>query len=315
MKRCLALLALLLCLVGRPALAEVTLRSSVMVDGPVVKLGDLFDNIGNKADVAVARAPAPGRRVTVDSDWLRRVAAMNGLDWRPQTVFDQCMIERNGVTITHAQIEATILKALADQNLPAGAQVELANRSMEIVVPVDVPPDMEVRDLSYDSEYKRFNATIEAPAHSPAATRVHVSGRVVSTIEVPVLARPIGRGDIIAARDLVWTRVRQDAVRRDMLVDADHIIGLTPRHELSAGQMVGATDLQKPIVVTRGSLVTMVLQTGSMSLSAQGRAVEEGSVGDVIRVINTHSNLTVEGKITAPNIVTVSLNGVTALAN
>ncbi len=317
MNRSLALLALLLCplLVGRPAFAEVTLRSSVVVDGNVVKLGDLFDNVGDKADVAVARAPAPGRRVTVDADWLRRVAAMNGIDWRPQTVFDQSLIERSGVTITHTQIEAEILRALADQNIPANSQVELASRSMQIVVPIDASLQMDVRDLSYDSEYKRFSATIEVPAHSPSATRVHVSGRIVSTLQVPVLARPIGRGDVITAHDIVWTRMREDAVRRDIVTDAEHIIGLTPRQEMRAGQMVAANDLQKPVVVTRGALVTMVLRSGTMSLSAQGRAVEEGSVGDVIRITNTHSNLTVEGKITAPNIVTVTLNGASALAN
>ena len=51
-----------------------------------------------------------------------------------------------------------------------------------------------------------------------------------------------------------------------------------------------------------------------MSLTSQGRAVEQGSVGDTIRITNTRSNMTVEGKIEGLNLVTVPLNG-TALAN
>jgi flagella basal body P-ring formation protein FlgA len=278
-------------------------------------LGDLFDNVGAKADVAVARAPAPGRRATLDADWLQHVANMNGLDWHPQNVFEQAVVERSGVSVTHDQIEAELLSALAGQGVAEGSQIELANRATQIIVPVGVALQIGVRDLFYDARYKRFTATIEVPANSPSATRIRVTGRVFQTVDIPVLAHQIGRGDVITARDIAWTKMREDAIRRDIVTDPGQLIGMTPRQMVRSGQMISTSDLQKPVAVARGALVTMVLKYGAMSLSAQGHAVEQGSVGDVIRVTNSHSNLTVEGKIEGPNMVSVSLNGTTALAN
>ena len=51
----------------------------------------------------------------------------------------------------------------------------------------------------------------------------------------------------------------------------------------------------------------IVLQFGNMSLTAQGRAVEDGAKGDTIRVLNTTSNRQVEGIVVAPDTVSVSI--------
>jgi flagellar basal body P-ring formation protein FlgA len=315
MNRFLLPLALVLALASQSALAEALLRPNVVVDGDLVTLGDLFDNVGDKAGVAVARAPLPGKRVAVDADWLQRVATMNGVDWRPRSAFDQAIVERSGVTVGHEQIEGELLKALAAEGIPQHAEIELANRGAQMTVPVGVALDIGVRDLYYDSRYKRFTATIEMPANAPDATRMRVSGRVFATVDVPVLAHSLSRNEVVAAHDLVWARMRQDTLRRDIITDVDQIIGMEPRQSLRSGQMLSSSDLQKPVAVARGALVTMVLRYGAMSLSSQGRAIEQGSVGDVIRITNTRSNLTVEGKVEAPNMVSVQLNGVTALAN
>jgi len=315
MNRLLLPLALAFGLAAQSAAAGALLRPNIVVDGDVVKLGDVFDNVGAKADVAIARSPAAGRRVTLDADWLQRMANIHGVDWRPQNVFEQAVVERSGVTVTHEQIEAELLTALAGQGITENAQIELANRAVQIVVPVGVSLQIGVRDLFYDSRYKRFTATVEVPANSPSATRVRVTGRVFKSIDVPVLARQVNRGDVIAARDLTWAKMREDSVRRDVIVDPSEVIGMTPRQTVRSGQMISTSDVQKPIAVPRGALVTMILKNGAMSLSAQGHAVEQGSVGDIIRVTNSHSNLTVEGRVEGPNMVSVSLNGTAALAN
>jgi flagella basal body P-ring formation protein FlgA len=305
--------------IGLPALPAAAgtalLRPNVVIDGDVVKLGDLFDNIGAKADTAIARAPAPGHRAVLDADWLQRVANNYRIDWQAQNAFEQAVVERSGVTIGHDQIEAQLVQALVAQGVAPDAQVELANRQTQVVVPVGADLQIGVRDLFYDSHVKRFSATVEVPANAPNATRIRVSGRVFPTVDVPILAHPVARGDVIAGNDITWTRVREDSLRRDVVTDTAQLIGYTPRQGLRPGQMISTADLQKPIAVQRGALVTMVLRYGSMHLSAQGHAVEQGSVGDSIRVTNTHSNLTVEGKVEGPNMVSVSMTGGSPLAN
>jgi flagella basal body P-ring formation protein FlgA len=108
------------------------LRAHVLVDGPMVTLGDLFDNAGERANAQVMRAPPPGTHVTVDTDWLAHVALVNNLSWKPRDLFDEAVIERTGLTIGRDQIAAALQAALAARGAPAGATVDLESRTQQI---------------------------------------------------------------------------------------------------------------------------------------------------------------------------------------
>ncbi len=296
------------------AWAEALLRPSAMIDGPVVTLGDLWDNVGAKAKTPIARSPAPGRRVTVNAEWLAQTARAYGVDWRPASNFDQIVVERNGITIDHDKIEQALRAALADEDLGPNAEIELSNRGTEIVVPVDSGTKIGVRDMNYDRRINRFTATLEVPEGSPTAVRTQVAGRIYQMLKVPVLTRPVNRGEVISAADITTLKVRADQVRRDVMTDPAGMVGMTPKEPLRAGQMVGSNDLQKPIAVARGALVTMVLKFGPMTLTAQGRAAEPGAVGDLIRVANSNTNQVVEAKVDGPDLVSVAPTGGNLLA-
>lgn len=292
------------------AAAGALLRAHVLVDGPMVTLGDLFDNAGERANVQVLRAPPPGTHVTVDTDWLTHVALVNNLSWKPRNLFDEAVIERTGLTVGHDQIAAAIEAALAQRGAPEGSVVELESRTQQMVVATDQSAKLAVRDLFYDRAANRFSATISA-----GDSKLMVAGRLYPTIEVPVLNRAVARGETISAQDIAMVRMREDALRPASLTDAGAIVGMAAKVALRANAPVGGADLQRPLAVSRGSLVTLVLNYNGMALTAQGRAVDQGSLGDTVRVTNTHSNLTVEGIIDGTNRVRVSLTGPVALAN
>ena len=50
--------------------APVMMKSHVIVDGPFVLLSDLFEGAGDQGATAIARSPAPGKRV-VDDDMVQ----------------------------------------------------------------------------------------------------------------------------------------------------------------------------------------------------------------------------------------------------
>lgn len=304
-----ASLALMLAGCAAPALADAILRPSVVVDGDVVHLSDIFDNAGPNGSQVVAHAPLPGQRVVVDADWLQHIAAMNGLDWKTDNPFLELVIARNGIAVGREQITERLRAALQKEGISPDAQIELVNRDIQLIVPVGQPASVAVTDLYYDSQYKRFSATLVAPADATDPARLSVSGQVFETIEVPVVAHPIMRGATIATSDLNFVRMRQDRVGRDVVTDIDQIIGMAPRQSMRAGQTVQLNQLQRPVAVARGALVTMVLRQDSMRLTAQGRAIDQGSVGDVIRVANTRSNMTLSARIEGENLVSVGMNG------
>ncbi|MBI3445015.1 MAG: flagellar basal body P-ring formation protein FlgA [Magnetospirillum sp.] len=292
------------------------LRTSVVLDSDAIRLGDLWDNIGDKAATPLANAPAPGKKVTLETRWLLAVAQSYGIDWRPATPFERSVVERSGQTVDIRTIETELKEALVMEGAPAGSALELSSRGqMQIVIPTGASPTVAVKDIAYDQRMNRFTAVIESPAGAPNAVRMKVSGHVYASTRIPVLAHVMGRGDIIREADLEWVDVREEVARRDVATSARQLIGQEPRYQMRAGVPVRVTELQKPVVVAKNSAVTIVMRTKFMTLTAQGRAIEDGSTGDVIRVTNVQSKQIVDAKVEAPGQVSVLPGGLRTLAN
>lgn len=136
------------------------------------------------------------------------------------------------------------------------------------------------------------------------------------TVSIPVLRQDVARGEVIDEDDLRYTDVPSRRTRGNIAVDASEVIGYAARRRLRAGQMLRLTDVEVPVLVEKNAIVTMVLKMDDMTLTVQGRAQDRGAEGDFIRVLNTDSMQTVEGRVVAPNIVEISAPArLTALAS
>ena len=293
--------------------APVTLRQSVTVSGGMVRLGDLFVPAGDKAEAAVAYAPAPGKRAIFDARWLYRVARAYGLNWRPLGIHEKAVVVRESIVIGRREIADHILAALVDKGVDADMQVELSNRMLRIHIPSDSTTTVAVEDVTYEPRTRRFIAIVAAPADDPAARRIRVTGRVHRVVDVPILTRRVLAGEVIRERDVKWIRMRSDRLQRDTIQDPGGLIGKSPRRGLRAGVPVRVSDVRLPVLVPRRSLVTIVYRVRSMTLTTQGRALEDGGAGDTVRVANTQSNTVVQAVVTGVNRVSVQPAGPIAM--
>ena len=312
----------ILALLPEPAAAErstvaerpVMLRQAVTISDDVVHLGDLFVDAGDKADVRIARAPAPGRRIVLNAHVLYRIAQAHDLDWRPLSVRDQVVIERDSIVIEGEEIERHILASLADRGVdPDRVAVELGDPGLRLHLSADSDPTVAVEQVAYDPRSGRFAAVLVAPSGNRATRPVRVSGRLHDVTEVPVLAQRVMRGQVISAGDVEWQKTRTERLPANAVLDADGLIGLTPKRTLQPGQPVRVSEVQRPVIVPKGGLVTLVLTTSGMQLTARGRALEDGGEGDVIRVANAHSRTLVEGVVTSAGQVLIRLPGSQAM--
>ncbi|MBI5164895.1 MAG: flagellar basal body P-ring formation protein FlgA [Magnetospirillum sp.] len=298
---------------GLPA----TLRANALVEGETLKLGDLWENLGDKGETVIAAAPQPGKRVSLDARWLAAVANGFGIDWRPMTAFDRIVVERAGQSVDPRLIDTELREALALEGLPPGSSFDISNRSVlsNLMIPAGQPATVGVRDVVLDTRMNRFSATIELPANAPNATRVRVSGRTFITARIPVLTRVINRGEVITAKDVVWQEIREEGVRRDIVTDIAQLVGTEPRMTMRAGVPVRLSEVRLPVLVEKHSQVTIVLKTPFMQLTAIGKALDEGGKGDTVHVLNTRTKQTVEGRVVAPGTVAVAPGGARIVMN
>lgn len=292
-----------------------TLKPSATVDADVVRLGDIFDDAGPLADGIVARAPMPGRRYVLDSEWLDDAARANGLAWRPSTRFDRIVVERAGRAIGRDAIADALRDALRRDGDGRRFTIEFSGRSPEATISPLAPPSIEVQSLAVDPPSGRFSALLVVGGGHASAQRLPVAGRAIATREVIVLRRTVQQGEIVRADDLTTVDLREDALRPDTLIDADRLIGLSARRPMRPGEALREADFRAPVLVARNASVTLVLKAGGMTLSALGRAVDEGARGDTIRVVNVQTKRTIEAQVVGPDTVMVLAGARPALIN
>ena len=176
-------------------------------------------------------------------------------------------------------------------------RVEL-DAQFRLFVPVGASTDIQLQKIDYKPETGRFSAEVRvASDDGDAPPVVHISGRIVGMVTMPVLNRPMMPGEVVRAEDITTADYRVDQMQAGGVMDPHELVGETPRHPLHAGQPLRASDLQVPVVVKRNDLVLIVLERPGLYLTAEGRALEDGGKGTVIRVTNTQSKRTIDATV------------------
>ncbi len=115
-----------------------------------------------------------------------------------------------------------------------------------------------------------------------------------------IATRNIRAGEIIAAADIDAPSSRE-ALRR-----AVAIIGMETSRAVYRGQTLDDGALRKPTLVERNAIVYMEYNSGPMTLSAEGRALDKGAMGERIRVMNLASKRVVTAIVTGTDSVRTS---------
>ena len=301
-----AFLALSLLYAAVPAYAA-SLRPATTLHAPVVLLGDLFDNAGNDADRVLGPGPGPGGRIVVESAQLGAIARQFDVDWRPASTADRAVLERPGQPMQRDDALGAVRAALLAAGASPDCQIQLAG-FIPPLIPVGAVPRPLVSQLEYDSRTGRFSAVLSVAGVGMEPVSVRVAGQVESLVELPVAAARLPAGAVMRPEDVRMARVNAANLHGEVVHTIDQIVGLQLTHPLAAGQPLAPSDLAKPTLVKRGAMVRLRLDSGGLSVTGQGVALEAGSIGDRIRVRNPGSRNILEGEVIGPDLVRVAPN-------
>jgi flagella basal body P-ring formation protein FlgA len=286
-----------------PAL-PVGLREAAMVAEDHVKLGDLFFNTGGKASVIVIEAPPAGTPLALDAAFLQRLARAHGLDWRPEPGRERIVVERASTVLEGPALEEMLTAALANQGADRQSlALDLVPARARVVAPAGA--SFFVDQIAVQPQSERFNAVVAARIGDRIVQRLSISGRAQRVVELPVPVRTLNRGEAIGESDLRWLPMRENRIPANAVLEADGLIGLTPRRPLRPGVPILLSDLRRPMMVGRGSFVTMTVAGHNMRLTARGRALEDGAEGEPVRIANLQNGTVIRGLVTAPGEVTI----------
>jgi flagella basal body P-ring formation protein FlgA len=123
---------------------------------------------------------------------------------------------------------------------------------------------------------------------------------LLTLAQVPVLAHDVARGDLLAAADFV---LEERPGPPPSLATPDQILGKEALRPLRAGTLVRASDVAEPRLVKRGEPVTLVIRQSNLLITAAGRALADGRLGQTVRVVTTGTSRTLEGTAAGPATV------------
>lgn len=300
-------LGVMLILAGaRAALASaVTLRSASTVEADVIRLGDIFDGLSAHQDRVLGIAPRPGQDMVLNAHTLMRIAIALDLPWRPRDGAEQTVIRRAAAIVPSGDIRGAIEKGLRAQGMEGAYDLEFSAPLDDIALPAGSPQTIELVSLRIDPEKDRFNAEVAAPSAADPVRRASLSGQINRIVEVPILSRDLRNGDVIGSADVAFLEVSARDVDKDYLLRAEDLVGMTPRRVILSGKPVRAADVQSPRLVSRNGKVLITFRKGPMTLTAEGRALQDGAKGESVRVVNAASSRTIEGVVSGAGEVLV----------
>ncbi len=286
------------------------LRAHIEVADELVRIGDLIDNAGVAAQIPVYRAPDLGTTGALPTNVViatLRAHQVIGVDTRD---IGEVTVTRLARSLPAKEIEQQVIVTLQRRHGLGDAE-DLAltfDREIEArTLPANYSAAPALIADRFDRRNGRFDFSFEiAGGADSAPVRLRVTGTAVETAPVTVLTRPVERGEVIKVSDVAIERRPKAEVTAD-IVGREAAIGMQTRRSLRGGQMLRSTDLAKPDLVTRDQSVTLIYEAAGIYLTSRGKALETGTEGDVVNVLNLQSKRTVPATVVGRGQVVVTV--------
>lgn len=299
-KSLLMAMALTAVLVSKAWAGGVMPRTESLITADVVTVGDVFDGVTRNADHVLAPAPALGTEMVLSAHDLTRISEAFGFGWQAQSGMDRVVIRRDAQEIDRYQIDAALQAKLAEMLPGRRFEAVYDTKNSGFFIPPQQVPVVEVEDLRHDLVRGVFRASLRA-----GDVRRDVTGQLHLLTQVPVLQQPQRPGEVIGATDVTYIDVRSTDIAANTILDSAQLVGQSLRRSLPAMRPLNSSDVILPTLVKKGDLLTVSLQRGSIHLTAQGRALENGAEGQIVKIMNTSSRQVLDAVVTGAQSVTI----------
>jgi flagella basal body P-ring formation protein FlgA len=118
-----------------------------------------------------------------------------------------------------------------------------------------------------------------------------------------VAIRPVGRGEVVKAADIELRSVDANSKSVGQRAAADSVeklIGMEARQAIQAGDIIFTDQVQAPIVVKRGDVITVTSQSGGIRVRTSGRATHDAARGELVQVEALGSRAKYDARVTGP---------------
>jgi flagella basal body P-ring formation protein FlgA len=149
-------------------------------------------------------------------------------------------------------------------------------------------------------------AVVRVSCGGGATWSLNVPVEIRRELDVLVLRRPVTRGEILVAADVVAQKRTVASLSSPYVGRVADLAGRPTRRPLPEGTLVTAEALSAALLIKRGQTVTLAASSGGIEIRATGRALADASASQRLRVQNLDSLKVVEGTAESDGVVRVT---------
>lgn len=131
--------------------------------------------------------------------------------------------------------------------------------------------------------------------------KITVYVRLTVLKRLAVATHTLKKGEIITKNDFEIKQVEINSVYEYQELEYVNPLGLCATRTIKGNSIIKGEYLTTPILIKRGSIVTIEKKIGNITITLRGIALESGSLNDIIRIKNLTSNKIITGKVISPN--------------
>lgn len=157
--------------------------------------------------------------------------------------------------------------------------------------------------------YRRRNAsriTIGVRCNDATRWTLYVPVNVSRMEEIVIARRPMSRGAIISADDIRLEKRDVARLHRGFITSLGQVTGKRVKRNIQANGVITPERITVQHAVKKGHLVTILARVGSLEVRVKGKALDNGAIGDRIKVKNSSSERELEATIVARGTVKVT---------
>tara|TARA_Y100001970_G_scaffold241884_1_gene305825 strand:- start:778 stop:1737 length:960 start_codon:yes stop_codon:yes gene_type:complete len=289
--------------------ASVSLQERVLIDSPILKLGNIFsglpENIANKK---IGNSPEPGEQKIIRLKLIKELAKNFDIDWKSNSTVDSIIIKRASREIAPHELVSDIINSLNRNRIRTNYEIQIKSQNLIGYIPINSDYKVEVINLNYNEKTERFFANIKIIGDDFSPIITNLKGFARSVINIPILNNRINKGEILNNSDFKIIKVAKNRVNKNYITDIEDIIGMEANRNLRKGSPVKKIDLRNIRLVQKGRAVSLFIKSDLMTIKTVGQSLEHGSLGDLIRVLNPRSRKIISGIVTGRNEVRIPSN-------
>ena len=291
-----------------PASGRISVGRAATVEGATVRLADVAVLEGSASDFAsvdLGPAPDPGGSRHLDGIAILHKLRAAGLDdgTTRYEIPASVRIARAYQDVTADDIRGAVER---DASTVLGAGEIL--RTVEVGSGARIPPgpyELRLAGGVATGRGARRRIDVELVQEGGVVASVPARLEVVANGPVVVLRHAVARGTVLGHGDVSMEERELSGLSGNLVTTLDDAVGRETRTALSAGTPLTVTALASPLLVRRGDVVTVIIETPGMRLSTPAEALEAGVAGAQIRIRNRRSQQELSGQVVQRGIVLV----------